>query len=619
MSDQKTILTLHKITGAILQSLTFKLPIGSAGFRRPGILRWLSCYIRLALPFGLFTLAATTKAQMDYSSSNSGGGIAYYGNSADENAEGEFQIGTHPVVSEHNIPKGKYYSLVPSTFEMPQTSLEYYPGAEQIAISFRFDTSFVKVNNMRYSVVTADSSVFINWSRLPKGRWVPQGGSSTILFLDNMACKNQIIFIKLYHVNNPESVITQIVNTRQLTPPQLFGSVIYMLPATKTKKKLPQTAGNLLHNFGVKALDNLTISADEDLSALGISIHTDMPYFYRAYVIRNISGTIDTVDLPSNWAKTDDRHFYQMAQMYSEIDWKTLPTPRYSINIPRSVVAKEGKYQVFVTTADYRKAWRASRKALPPMISNRLSFKVKHSRAFSSGDVLLIIGGVILLASGYVLFLRRRQRLQLRKEQQTTKEARLSLQAVQSQLNPHFIFNALSGIQNLMNKQENEKANTYLTTFSKLTRMVLNDAHKDLIPLKEETELLDYYLQMEQLRFGFRYQILLTPDIDSQNTEIPPMLLQPFIENSVKHGIASLKEAGAIQVHIRREQNDIVIEIADNGKGFNPSVSYPGKGLELSKNRLSLLNTIYGPVFNLDIRSRVSETMIILTIKNWLT
>lgn len=123
---------------------------------------------------------------------------------------------------------------------------------------------------------------------------------------------------------------------------------------------------------------------------------------------------------------------------------------------------------------------------------------------------------------------------------------------------------------------------------------------------------------MEQLRFGFSYRVLVAPDIDSQNTEVPPMLLQPFIENSVKHGIASLKEAGTIQVFIRRAQNDIFIEISDNGKGFNPSVCYPGKGLKLSKNRISLLNTIYGPVFSLDIRSRVSETMIILTIKNWL-
>lgn len=606
------------VTGAALQPSALTHFAGNTGAEQPTLTPSFSSYPGLILYFLLLTVTTAIRAQTNYSSNNSGGGIAYYGNSADENAEGEFQIGTRPIASGYILPKGQYYNLVPATFEIPRTNLEYYPGAEQIAISFKFDTSQVKVNDMRYSITSADSSVLINWRQLPKGRWVPQGGSQTILFLDHLACRNQVVTIKLYHVNNPESVITQIVHTRQLSPPQLFGSVVYMLPATLPKKKSPETAANLLSNFGIKVLNGLTINSDEDLNAASISIHTDVPYFYRAYIIRNAGGAADTVDLPSNWTRAD-RFVNQMAHIPSEIDWNKLPAPLYSINIPKSLVTKDGRYQVFVTTADYRRTWTPSRKKLPIVASNMLSFQVQHPRAFSSSDVLVIVGALAAIALGYVLLLKQRQRLRLQKEQQAAREARLGMQAVQSQLNPHFIFNALSGIQNLLNKQQNERANDYLSTFSKLTRMVLNDAHKDLIPLKDETELLQYYLQMEQLRFGFNYQVMVAPDVDIQNTEVPPMLLQPFLENAVKHGIASLKDAGKIMVNIRRERFDLFIEVTDNGKGFTPSISYPGKGLELSKSRLSLLNTIHGPIFDLDIRSGVSETRIILTIKNWLT
>ncbi|MCH5717895.1 hypothetical protein [Niabella hibiscisoli] len=235
MTDQNAMLTLFKHTYVGLQHHIYQNHVSNPDYN---LARPLSsaCILRLILIFTLFA-TTNTRAQSDYTSSNSGGAIAYYGNSVAEYAEGEFRIATHPVVSENNMPKGKYYSLVPKSYEIPLTNLEYYPGAENIAISFKFDTSLVNVNDMRYAVVTEDSSVVMNWSPLPKGRWVPQGGSGTILFLDDMACKNQVVLIKLYHVNNPESVITQIVNTKKLTPPPLFGSVVYILPKSSAQQK----------------------------------------------------------------------------------------------------------------------------------------------------------------------------------------------------------------------------------------------------------------------------------------------------------------------------------------------------------------------------------------------
>lgn len=198
-------------------------------------------------------------------------------------------------------------------------------------------------------------------------------------------------------------------------------------------------------------------------------------------------------------------------------------------------------------------------------------------------------------------------------------EAKLKLQSIRSQLNPHFIFNALSGIQNLVHKNETGKAETYLGTFSRLTRNVLDDSDKEMITLHNEIKLLDDYLKMEQLRFGFQYHILANEDLDRYNIELPAMLLQPLIENAVKHGIASLKANGMITIDFEKSEDDLAIRLTDNGIGFDEVKEYNGMGLRLTRNRISLLNTVYKntPV-GLEMQSGTNGTIVIITLKNWL-
>nr|WP_068891057.1 histidine kinase [Pedobacter panaciterrae] len=196
-------------------------------------------------------------------------------------------------------------------------------------------------------------------------------------------------------------------------------------------------------------------------------------------------------------------------------------------------------------------------------------------------------------------------------------KAQLQLDAVRSQLNPHFLFNALAGIQTLMNTNQTEQANRYLTRFSRLTRAVLKST--DLISLDEERNLLDDYLQMEQLRFNFKYEITTDPNLDLNNVEIPSMLLQPFIENAVKHGIASLSSEGQINIAIFKNDNDLFLKIEDNGKGFDASKSYEGLGFDLSTKRIALLNKIYkqDPIL-LSIESKPGKTIVTITLTKWL-
>ncbi|MBC9934445.1 sensor histidine kinase [Chitinophaga qingshengii] len=232
--------------------------------------------------------------------------------------------------------------------------------------------------------------------------------------------------------------------------------------------------------------------------------------------------------------------------------------------------------------------------------------------------IMILSGLVSLVLLTLFVVVRRKQKRKLKYQEQQTREAKLRLQSIRSQLNPHFVYNALAGIQNLMNKNDNAAANTYLNRFSRLSRRVLEDADRDLITVEEEITLLDDYLKMEQLRFGFVYTITVDNRIDAVNTEIPSMLVQPFVENAVKHGMVTLKE-GHVSVRFENTAKGIKVVIEDNGTGFDLAAATEGVGLELSKNRISLLNEVYKhtPV-SLQVGSGETGTTITITLNDWL-
>ena len=214
-------------------------------------------------------------------------------------------------------------------------------------------------------------------------------------------------------------------------------------------------------------------------------------------------------------------------------------------------------------------------------------------------------------------FIKKKNKKKLSEKEQQKNTARLQLNAIRSQLNPHFLFNALSGIQNLMNKNEIDNANKYLSKFARLTRNVLDD--RELISLSQEKTLLDDYLQMEQLRFGFNYDINLSEHLDLDNIEIPSMLLQPFVENAVKHGISKKANDGKITIAFTSHTNDLILTVADNGKGFDTEKNNIGLGLPLSNSRIGILNSIYKENrFTLEIQSTINGTKISLTLTDWL-
>ncbi len=202
-------------------------------------------------------------------------------------------------------------------------------------------------------------------------------------------------------------------------------------------------------------------------------------------------------------------------------------------------------------------------------------------------------------------------------DKQQKEVEKMKLTTVRSQLNPHFMFNALAGIQNLMNKNDIDNANRYLGKFARLTRNVLEA--KEQISIAEEMRLLDDYLQMEQLRFGFTFQIDAEYTLDTENIEIPSMLLQPFAENAVKHGIANLKEPGNIMLKFSSKGNDLTLAIFDNGHGFKANSKSEGHGIKLMRSRIALFNSINKHTkMMMNINSGYEGTTIVITLTNWL-
>ena len=175
------------------------------------------------------------------------------------------------------------------------------------------------------------------------------------------------------------------------------------------------------------------------------------------------------------------------------------------------------------------------------------------------------------------------------------------MQALRAQMNPHFIFNCLSSINHFILKNESEMASDYLTKFSRLIRMVLNNSKNPLINLEEELEMLRLYLDLEKLRFNnsFDYSISFYNHFDISSIFIPPLLLQPFAENAIWHGLMNKEEQGILEIGFQLDDHVLNCYITDNGIGRKKAEALKSKspekqksmGMQITAERLALFNS----------------------------
>lgn len=194
----------------------------------------------------------------------------------------------------------------------------------------------------------------------------------------------------------------------------------------------------------------------------------------------------------------------------------------------------------------------------------------------------------------------------------------LALKSMRSQMNPHFIFNALNSVNSFIAVNDERNANRYLSEFSVLMRSVLENSDEDFIPLTKEIELLELYVKLEHNRFRdkFDYQIIIDKTIDVAQFEIPPMLLQPYIENAIWHGLRYRTEKGTLEISITKKDTETVsILIIDDGIGRKKSqelktknqLRQKSKGMSTIKDRITILNSMYKERISVDV-SDVLET-----------
>ena len=484
------------------------------------------------------------------------------------------------------------YSMVHPN--LPNTFFNYIPNVNNVSIRINFRKN-INVSSFRYTIVIDEKPVLVNQPINERKLEDTNAGGDEEVFnstsLGTFPVKGRVITVLVYSLEKPQNIDKSVFFGKPVPKAEIKGfSKLF-----KTEKGY-----DLSWVTEFKEQTNFTFS-ENDLELTLIKDRSIIDYVYTT-TIKN--------------KQTDEIAFESTTWLYGGVGEEDYFLPL--LNIDKKAFKTSGDYEIIIQP--YSK-WKISEK-------DREASTVKHTlhitleeENYTKKDLIiygLIICAVLGAIGGAVLtYIKKKEAKKLVQQFKETEIAQLQLNSIRSQLNPHFLFNALSGIQNLINKNEIDNANKYLAKFARLTRNVLDD--KELISLSKEKALLDDYLQMEQLRFGFKYEINSPENLDLDNIEIPSMLLQPFVENAVKHGISQKANDGKITITFNKQENDLVLTISDNGNGFDTAKKHNGLGLQLSENRIDLLNSIYKENrFTLAIQSNQTGTKIGLTLTDWL-
>ncbi len=210
---------------------------------------------------------------------------------------------------------------------------------------------------------------------------------------------------------------------------------------------------------------------------------------------------------------------------------------------------------------------------------------------------VLGLGALALATGGGVAYRLDHKRRRAKHERDAMQ---LELKALRVQMNPHFLYNALSSINNYVLENERGLASSYLTKFAKLTRLVLENNREPLVTLARDLEALLLYTELERLRLNgkFDLQVEIAPSIDPERTMVPPMIIQPFVENAIWHGLAKKEGKGLLCLHISKRESNLLVSVEDDGVGREHSAharqERAALGTRITQERLDLLSTSNG-------------------------
>lgn len=479
----------------------------------------------------------------------------------------------------------------------PLGSMVFLLDATSVSVTTRIKKD--SLSYYRYSIFENDTTVVQSNGKLSKVDFTWPANSSLPGYLTmNFGIsdvRNKKITIKIYRLPEESKVTTVIIYNKPINQVKTIEtSLIQEARVLKTPYGTTSIFRSL--NDVIPLKDGIKFNVDRKTRGIHIVIKkTDLDFVYQITLKNKSAGKDNIVFVSSTWG-------------YNGASENPLNF------VPASYFSEPGTYELLVVPVIGRHSDATIINTKPTKISFTVT---KPPITFNTSEATIGFIILILLTATTILLIRRKNKRKLIIANHQAEIAKTELNHVRLQLNPHFVFNALSGIQNLMNQNKVEKANSYLNKFARLTRNILDE--KQLIALKDEYKLLDDYLSMEKLRFNFNYDLKIDTEVDILEVMIPTMLLQPFVENAVKHSMSMLSDKGVLLIEFKSAHKDLVLSVKDNGKGFNVEKVHEGFGLSLCKKRIDLLNRIYQECpISLELNSSNTGTTVIITLNNWL-
>jgi len=257
-----------------------------------------------------------------------------------------------------------------------------------------------------------------------------------------------------------------------------------------------------------------------------------------------------------------------------------------------------GKYTFLVKATNERGVWNS----VPASFSFSVDFPFYQRWWFVLLSIIFIVSSIWTFISYRLNSIRKASAAREKTLEIERKIVEAERKALRAQINPHFIFNVLNSIQYYIQDNEPLVASRYLSKFAKLMRMILDNSKHSSVPLTDEIESLKLYIDLEILRseYKFEYEIEIDESVDVNESNIPPMLIQPFIENSIRHGLMPNDHKGLLKLRLTQKNDNLQCIIEDNGVGINSSLEknqdvktdHVSSGMKITGDRLEIINTL---------------------------
>lgn len=409
--------------------------------------------------------------------------------------DGGFDLG---MTVDSNTKWVEFHNMIPN---QPLTNYVFVKDAKTITLLACINKD--SLNYYRYNIIENDNKLLAT-DAIPvvKGKPTPIGGKNRIEFsLGEFNIEFSKLTIETYKITARRYVKTTTIYNKEIEP----AKVLIVSRGVSGKNGDGVKMEHLPDGFQFRLHDSLTVN-----SLYLVIKPTDIDFVYHVY-IKNLS-TGERTSVSNNW-------------MYDYFQSATGTLPYLTIN--STFFSEPGNYELQIVPV-LPGGFRI--KSFPARTTTFHFTVLRSGTVYQEKAVIrftvIAFAVIICLVIAIFYIIKRRNQIKLAEKQQQKEMAQLQLDAVRSQLNPHFLFNALSGIQNLINQSKVDQANRYLTRFARLTRNVLSN--NELIYLNEEISLLDDYLQMEQLRFGFKFEIKQAPALMPQTCRYHPCCCSPL-------------------------------------------------------------------------------------------